>query len=129
MKYSNNSVFKYIFIVVVLALIVGAIYIVYYKNKETNETDENKVSVTNDTMENISVVENLKMGVQSYDSMNPLLTHNKEIINIDKLIFEPLVNITNDYHVETCLAKEITKESDNVYKVIVDTSIKWQNRW
>ena len=59
--------------------------------------------------------------------MNPILTKNKEIINIDKLIFEPLVNITSDYHTENCLAKEINKVSDTRYEIKLDTSIKWQD--
>ena len=42
------------------------------------------------------------MGISNYDTMNPLLSNNKEILNIDKLIFEPLVSITPDYNAEKC---------------------------
>ena len=40
MKSSGNNFFKYIFILVVIALIAGAIYIVYDKNKPNVENDE-----------------------------------------------------------------------------------------
>jgi len=123
---NNRNVFKYIFILVVIALIGGAIYILYYNtNKPKDEEDEEVVE--NEVKSEISIVDNLKMGISNYDTMNPLLTNNKEIINIDKLIFEPLINITSDYHTETCLAKSFEKKSDTQYEVKLDTSIKWQD--
>ena len=123
MKY--NNFFKYIFVIVVIALIIGSVYLVYYK-KSSNVESEVDDEETNQVQQ-ISIVENLKMGVQSFDTLNPLLTKNKEIVNIDKLIFEPLVNITSDYHTENCLAKEVTKTSDNVYTIKLNSNIKWQD--
>ena len=123
MKY--NNFFKYIFVIVVIALIIGSVYLVYYK-KSSNVESEVDDEETNQVQQ-ISIVENLKMGVQSFDTLNPLLTKNKEIVNIDKLIFEPLVNITSDYHIENCLAKEVTKTSDNVYTIKLNSNIKWQD--
>ena len=105
---NNRNVFKYIFILVVIALIGGAIYILYYNtNKPKDEEDEEVVE--NEVKSEISIVDNLKMGISNYDTMNPLLTNNKEIINIDKLIFEPLVNLSQDYKAEQCLAKRLGK--------------------
>ena len=123
MKY--NNVFKYIFVIVVIVLILGSVYLVYYKKSSNieSEIDENDTN----QVQQISVVENLKMGVQSFDTLNPILTKNKEIVNIDKLIFEPLVNITSDYHTENCLAKEVNKTGDNQYIIKLDSNIKWQD--
>ena len=126
MKFSNNNVFKYIFVIVVIALIVGAVYLVYYKNNNNVENvegdDENETSE-----EQISIVENLKMGIQSFDTINPILSKNKEVLNIDKLIFEPLINITPDYHLEYCLANDIKKTGDSVYELKINSNIKWQD--
>ena len=60
MKYSN--VFKYIFVIVVIALIIGSIYLVYYK-KSTNIESEVDDEESNQVQQ-ISIVENLKMGIQ-----------------------------------------------------------------
>ena len=78
MKYTNHNIFKYIFVLVVIALIIGAVYILYYSNKKDVEVDE-EYEVVNEVTSEISIVENLKMGISSFDTMNPLLTKNKEI--------------------------------------------------
>ena len=127
MKSSNRNVFKYIFIIVVIGLIIGAIYILYYSSNKKEIAKEGTVTDVNQTSDDISIAKNLKFGISNYDTMNPILTKNKEIANIDKLIFEPLVNITSDYHTENCLAKEINKVSENRYEIKLNNSIKWQD--
>ncbi len=126
MKSSSNNFFKYIFIIVVIALICGAVYIIYNKN---NNSSENNDIVDSNTIENqdISIVENLKMGITNYDTMNPILTKNRDIVNIDKLVFDPLFTITSDYKLEYCLAKSTKKISDLSYEIKIDTDVKWQD--
>ena len=54
MKSSGNNFFKYIFILVVIALIAGAIYIVYDKNKPNEENDEDvEKSLQNNNVSNV----------------------------------------------------------------------------
>ena len=120
----NNNVFKYIFIVFIILLIISAVYILYNQNMSKEEAEE-KINST--TEEAVQILDNLTMGISNYDTMNPLLTNNKEIINIDKLIFEPLINITPDYKTEMCLATSCTKVSDVRYEIKLDNNIKWQD--
>ena len=127
MKTGNNNLFKYIFAVAFIALVVGSIYIVYYSNNKQSEIDSSEEETSENENLNISVVEQLKLGISNFDTINPLLTHNREVIYIDKLIFDPLVNITSDYRAELCLAKSIEKTSDTTYTIKVDTNIKWQD--
>ncbi len=126
MKSGGNNFFKYIFILVVIALICGAIYILYSNNDKNNEEDDTNNS-TAEQNKDMSIVENLKMGITNFDTMNPILTKNREIVNIDNLIFDPLFMITSDYKLENCLANSITKKSDTSYEVKIDTNIKWQD--
>ena len=126
MRSNSNNIFIILFILVVIGFIGGAVYILYF-SQEITDWDEGEVEETNQTSEPISVVGNLKMGISNFDTMNPLLSNNKEILNIDKLIFEPLVSITSDYNTEKCLAQEINKISETEYQVKINTSIKWQD--
>ena len=119
----NNNVFKYIFIVFIIALIIGTAYVLYNQNIQSNEIEEE--NVTGEAT--IEMLDSLTMGLCNYDTMNPLLTNNKEIINISKIIFEPLLNITSDYKLEYCLAKSCTKTDDITYEIKIDSSIKWQD--
>ncbi len=124
MKSGSNNFFKYIFVVVIIALICGAVYILYNNKEDVSIEDEEENSVEN---KDISLSQNIKIGITNYDTMNPILTKNRDIANIDKLIFDPLVNITSDYRVEACLAKSCNKTSDTSYEIKIDSSIKWQD--
>ena len=37
MKTVNHNIFKYIFVVVIIGLIIGSVYILYYKNTRDEE--------------------------------------------------------------------------------------------
>ena len=119
----NNNVFKYIFIVFIIALIIGTIYVLYNQNIEKEQVEENNVPKESQ----VEMLDSLTMGLCNYDTMNPLLTNNKEIINLSKIIFDPLLNITSDYKIEYSLAKSCTKKDDLTYEIKLDTSIKWQD--
>ena len=59
--------------------------------------------------------------------MNPILTNNKNVQNISKLIYDPLVTLTSDYKAEPCLAKEWAKQSDNSYLIKLRENVKWSD--
>lgn len=120
----NNNIFKYIFIAFIILLIIGTVWIIY--NQNTKE-DENNDSEKNIIQTSVQVLDSLTMGISNYDTMNPLITNNKEIINISKIIFEPLITITPDYKTEMCLAKSCEKKSDTVYEIKLNTQIRWQD--
>ncbi len=121
----SNNIFMYIFIIVVVIMIGGALYILNNQNKELS-SDENEIE--NSTQESaISIVENLKVGITNYDTMNPILTKNKEILYFDNLIFDPLINVTSDYRLEYSLAKSCEQKDDTTYMIKLDSNVKWQD--
>lgn len=61
------------------------------------------------------------------DSINPILSNNKNVQDITKLIYDPLVTLTSDYKAEPCLAKEWAKQSDNSYLIKLRENVKWTN--
>ncbi len=117
----KSNIFKYIFIVFVIAITIYAIYALYFKDKESKQENEES--------KRIEIIEktDIRLGISNYDTINPLITNNKEILNIDKLIFEPLINITKDYKLEMCLATECSKISETAYVVKIDNNKKWQD--
>ena len=118
----KSNFFKYIFIIFAIGIIVYSIYTIYFKDKEKVENvEENTIT------EEIAETKDLRLGISNFDTMNPLLTKNKEVLNIDKLIFEPLLTIDENYKVNLCLAKEWSKTSDTSYVVKIDNSVKWQD--
>lgn len=117
----KSNFFKYIFIIFAIGIIIYSIYALYFKEEETID-EENQI-----TEEQIQEIKDMRLGISNYDNINPLISNNKEILNIDKLIFEPLINITSDYKLEMCLATECSKISETSYIIKVDNNKKWQD--
>ena len=76
-----SSIFKYIFIIFAVGIIAYAGYRIY--NNQNKEEENNQEP--NEVVEE-SIIRDLRMGITNYDTMNPLITQNKDIINIDTLI-------------------------------------------
>ena len=102
---------KYIFIIFIILILGFSIY----KIKQ-DEHEEQGESTTNKQQETIK---ELKLGIAGLDTINPILSKNKNVQDISKLIYEPLVNLTSDYKAEACLAKEWAKQSDNSYLIMI----------
>lgn len=119
----KSNIIKYVFIVIVIILIISAVYI-FFHNQKIQENDNN-TEIKNS--EQIEYNNELNLAIYNYDSINPLISKNKDIINISKLIFEPLIDIDEDYKIKMCLAKEYAKISDNCYLIKLNDRIKWQD--
>ena len=65
MKSSNRNIFKYIFIIVVIALIFGAVYILYYSSNKKELAKEGTVTDVNQTSDDISVSKNIKKAIRN----------------------------------------------------------------
>ena len=117
----KNNVFKYIFIIFAVAIVIFAIYMIYFQKNSNNTVNE--VENVTDNIEE----KDLRLGISNYDTINPLLSNNKEVLNISKIIFEPLMTIDKDYKLQKCLATECSKTSGTTYVIKIDNDKKWQD--
>ena len=115
----KSNWFKYIFIIFIIIILVFSIY------KIRKDEGENQQQQTSSTEE--EKIREIKLGIAQMDTMNPILSNNKNVQNITKLIYEPLVNLTSDYKAEPCLAKEWAKQSDNSYLIKLRENAKWSD--
>lgn len=118
----KTNFFKYIFVFFIIGIITYAVYVLYFKdsNREEEQPQDEQLVV-------VEQITNLRLGVSNFDTINPLISNNKEILNIDKLIFDSLITITQDYKAELNLAKECSKISDYSYIIKLDNNIKWHD--
>lgn len=117
----KSNYFKYIFIIFAIGIMIFAI--VKIKNDEKN-AGEQIYETKEETEQEIT---ELKLGIASFDSMNPVLSKNKNVQDISKIIFEPLMTLTSDYKLEPCLAKEWAKQNDTVYLIKLKDDKKWSD--
>ena len=82
----KSNFFKYVFGIFVVGIMIFAIY------KIKTEEEVTKQEQTHVSTEEQKITE-ITLGVASFDSTNPILSHNKNIQDVSRLIYEPLFKI------------------------------------
>lgn len=118
----KSNIIKYIFIIFVIGIIGFAVYKIYYKEDTLAEEE-----VTNEVTTQAEVLTNMRLGIANFDNINPIISKNRDIINLSTILYEPLMTLTEDYHLELALAKECSKINDNTYIVTLKDNIKWED--
>jgi len=116
------KVVKYLFALFSIVLILYAGYVITQKNAQKEELQQSETQE-----ETIQELKPIRIGICGLDTMNPILTQNKEVLNACKLIFEPLLSIKEDASIEYGLAKEFSKTSDVTYIIKLQENRKWQD--
>ncbi len=117
------NLFKYIFIVVII--ILGIVTYSFYK-KEKKES-ENAAAAAQETQETENVVRELRLAISQLDSINPIISHNKQVQQLSRIIFDSLVNLNEDYSIEYNLASEISKTDAVTYVIKLRDDAKWSD--
>ena len=116
----RTNLFKKLFFVFVIILIGLAIYLLY------RDGEKEKFIVQNNKLE-VDIVKELNIGITGYDTINPILSYNRDVQYIDKLIFKSLLNISTDFQIENCLAKEFSKLNSITYLIKLEEDIYWHD--
>lgn len=116
----KTNIMKYIFFCIVIFLIGLAIYYIYIdENKKVYATQNNQLQ--------INMSKEINIGISQFDTINPMLSQNRDIQYINKLIFNSLINITPDFKIENDLAKEVSKINDTNYIIKLEDNIYWHD--
>lgn len=109
---------KYIFIIFIVGILLFAIF-------KIRQDEEEKQQELEHTASQEEKVTELTLGIAELDTINPILSNHKNVQDISKLIYDPLVTLTADYKAEACLATEWAKQSDNSYLLKLRENVKW----
>ena len=110
---------KYIFFIFVIMIIIFAILQIKKTDKKEEKPQEE--------IQEEAVKQELKLGIAEYDTINPIISQNKYIQDISKLIYEPLITLNTRYEIEGCLAEEWAKTSNTIYVIKLKQNITWPN--
>ena len=116
----KSNIFKYIFIIFVIIIVVVAFFVIR-NNENEQETEEETVSTEEE------IVREIRLGVAQCDTLNPLLTNNKNVQDITKLIYEPLIDISSDYKATPVLATEWAKQDATTYIIKLRENVRWSD--
>ena len=118
----KSNVIKYVFFVIIAVLLIFAVYKVNTNDKEKGGTSGGTISAQPQ-----AITKEIRVAVAGFDTINPIISKNKNVQEVTKLVFEPLVNITQDYKAEPCLATEWAKADGNSYILKLREDVKWSN--
>ncbi len=93
----KQGVFKYFFVLGFIILLVIT-YVVFY------DKDNSKNEIQDQTSTTTVLITDLRLGIAELDTMNPILSNNKNVKEISRLIFDSLITIGNNYELEYDLA-------------------------
>lgn len=108
----------FIFIIIIFIVIAGVIFFVR-DNKEEQVLDQ--------TSTNTNIKKNLKLAISNFDTINPILTNNKNIQELGKIIYDSLIYLDGDLKLQYNLAKEIAKTDNTNYIIKLKDNIYWSN--
>ena len=106
----NLKFYKYFFVFIIIVLTIAGIYIIYVK-------DNGKQGGTHAKSKETEISKEISIGITDFDTANPILTKNLEMSHILKLVYLPLINISEDFRVIPGIAEEWSKIDDLTYIV------------
>lgn len=116
----KQGVFKYIFVLAFIILLIIT-YVVFYSKDTSSKGPEDKVSTTS------NLITNLRLGIAELDTLNPIFTNNKNVKEISKIIYDPLITIDDKFGLEFVLASSIAKENNTTYILNLRNDVYWHD--
>lgn len=118
----SNNVFKYIFAAVVVVLAVYILFVISHKKAGDDDKSLDQTS----TVSNIQT--DLRFAIAGLDTMNPIISNNRNVQEITKIMYDPLITLNGNYKLEYCLAEEIAKTDDLTYIVKLRKGVLWEDK-
>lgn len=116
----KGNFIKYIFILFIIVIIGAVIY-------QTNIKEEIVIEEPVVSEEEDEIVKEITLGIAEFDTMNPIISQNKHVQEISRIIFEPLLELDEEYKLQKCLAKDWAKTGENTYLIKIRDDVKWSD--
>lgn len=117
----KNSWFKYIFILFAIGIFIFAFV------KIRGDEEAKKIEELNSYNKQEERIKEITLGISNFDTINPILSNNQYVQDISRLLFDPLVNLSNDYKPEPALATEWAKQDATTYIIKLRENVKWSD--
>lgn len=111
---------KFLLPLIIVGVLIGGLSTIkdILANREVNE------EVINEVVAEVYIDE-LNLPLIEVDTLNPLLTHNKQVADILKLIYEPLFDFNEENKIEPILASNWSEKDDLTWLVKVNKNANW----
>ncbi len=117
----NNNFIKYIFAIIVVLLVGYTFYVIVQNKADKEEVSLDQTSTVN------TIRTDLRLAIAELDTINPIFSKNRNVQEVTKIIYEPLVTLNENYKLEYCLAEEIAKTDEVNYVIKLRKGVLWEN--
>ena len=80
----KNNIFGYLFFIFIVVIMGFAIY----KVNSNKEIEESNNTVAGSTVANVEKGKSITLAISEFDTINPIITKNKNVQDVTKLIYE-----------------------------------------
>ena len=119
----KNNIFGVLFFIFIVIIMGFAIYKVSSGKENENQNSTEKATSISTSEKGTDIT----LAISGFDTINPIITKNKQVQDVTKLIFDSLVTISSDGKAEPCLAKEWETTDNLTYIVKLKSGIKWSD--
>lgn len=116
----KGNFIKYIFIIFIIVIVIAVIY-------KVNKDEETKIEQPVISEVEDEVIKEITLGLAEFDTINPILSQNKHVQEISRIIYEPLLELDEEYKLQKCLAKDWAKTSETTYLIKIRDDVKWSD--
>ena len=110
-----------------LLAMISSIIALIAPNKLSDLTDEITAGITPNINE--EVIKDINLGVAEFDTMNPILSQNKHVQEISRIIYEPLFELDGEYKLKKCLASDWAKTSPTTYLIKIQKTVEISKKY
>lgn len=118
-----SNFIKTIFIILIIGIIIF-LSVLLFKNRDNNNDNRNVLVNFKDNTEEYQ--DDLRVAIADLDTLNPLLSNNRNVYETSKIIYEPLIALDMNYRKEYVLAEKIEKRNETQYVVYL-RDVKWHD--
>ena len=120
----KNNIGSIIFVLIVIGIMIFAGYTIYDNNRKVEEAEIIKKEEENSSKNKVT---DIRIGITNFDTINPYISQNKSILDINTLVYESLFTITKDYKLENCLATQCSYVGNNTYIIKILPNANFSN--
>ena len=115
----KDKFMKILFFIIALVIVIVAII-----KAQNPKEDKNK---TTDIAENKTYIDELRIGISAMDTFDPILSYNKNVQDVNKLIYDSLITVDENYKIKGLLAEEWAETMEKTYIIKLKQNIKLSN--
>lgn len=116
-----STFIKTIFVILIISIVVFLVIIVF----KTRDSEEEK-ALSKIIEEEEKFQDDIRVSIADLDTLNPILSKNRNVYETSKIIYEPLISLDMNYRKEYALAERVEQRNETQYVVYLREA-KWHD--